>query len=36
MRLIDADTFDEELRIQQYRYNNTRYCPNCGAKMDGD
>lgn len=19
-----------------FRYNNTRYCPNCGARMDGD
>ena len=21
---------------QIFRYNNTRYCPNCGARMDGD
>lgn len=19
-----------------FRYNNTRYCPNCGARIDGD
>lgn len=19
-----------------FRYNNTRYCPNCGARMEGD
>lgn len=21
---------------QVYRYNNTNYCPDCGAKMDGE
>ena len=21
---------------QVFRYNNTHYCPNCGAKMDGE
>ena len=21
---------------QVFRYNNTRYCPNCGAKMDSE